>query len=195
MHEVTDEILQHLDESSIATMLENHRKEMRPSTHPQAILMFAKLAAHHTGEIERDRDDCYDFSHAMNFKALAACLAGYVDSEVQPSFEEPLRPDEEVRRLFARQVMEETNLHQAACMRNGLRRSFYDPVSDVFHLRLTKRRRRSALTLLDTPAQFELLDDATGGRLGEDTASLDDIMSAFASGAELILPCFGGHHS
>jgi hypothetical protein len=184
MRDVTDSLLQALSEDAIAEVLIEHRKAMRASVHPQAMLMFAKLAAHHTGEIGRQRDDFYDFAHAMNFKALAACLTRYVDPNTPSSFEEPLRPDEDVRRLFARQFMEETNLHQAACMRNGLRRAFYDPATDAFELRLTKRRRRSALTLVDRPAQMELLDDATGGRLQDEGASLDDIMFAFASGAE-----------
>ena len=184
MLDVTSQFLERLSKSAIEKMLVEHRKPMQASLHPQATVMFGKLAAHHTGEIGRQRDDFYDFSHAMNFKALAACLARYVDPQTSPSFEKPKRPDEDVRRLVARQLMEETNLHQAACMRNGLRRCFYNQTADEFELRLTKRRRRSALTLIDQPAQLELLDNTTGGQLQDERASLDDVMSAFASGAE-----------
>lgn len=184
MLDVTENILKLMSDDAIAQMLVEHRKSMYVSTNPQATLMFAKLAAHHSAAIGRQRDDYYDFSHAVNFKALAACLARYVDPNTVPSNDEPARPDAQVGRLFGRQLMEELNLHQAACMRNGLRKSFYDLNADRYELRLTKRRRRSALTLLDEPAQMELLSDTSGVRVWDKTTSPDDVMAAFASGAE-----------
>jgi hypothetical protein len=186
MLDVTELVLQRLSDGAISEALTEHSKPVQASKHPQAILMFAKLAAYHTSKIERQSDDFYDFSHAMNFKALTACLTRYVDPATSPSFEEPLRPDEDIRRLFTRQLMEETNLHQAACMRNGLRRTFYDPAADVFEIRLTKRRRRSALILLNPLAQMELLTNTTRDLLQDEDAPLDGIMSAFASGAEYL---------
>jgi hypothetical protein len=189
MYDVTDKLLGALTDSAMAEMLVEHRAPMHASAHPQAIFMLAKLAARPTREIGRQRDDLYDFSHARNFKSLAACLAWYVGPDTPVSFEEPLLPDEDVRRLFARQIMEETNLHQAACLRNRLRRRFYDPVADTFEIRLTKRRRRSALTLIDAAAQMELLGYVTGRRLQDEGTLLDDIMSAFASGLSISVSC------
>jgi hypothetical protein len=36
--------------------------------------MFAKLAAHHMYSLGKDRDEHYDFDHAMNFRALVTYL-------------------------------------------------------------------------------------------------------------------------
>ena len=111
---------------------------MARSRHPQAGLMFAKLAAHHSDNLGTVEDEFYDFSNPMNFWALATCLQEFIDPEIEPSFEEPLRPDQAVQHVFALQLMNETNLHQAACMRAGLRRSWYDVDQDYGELRLTK---------------------------------------------------------
>jgi hypothetical protein len=155
--DITDMLLPSLDEQSANANVATAKAEMARSRHPQAGLMFAKLAAHHSDRLGTVGDAFHDFSNGMNFRALTTCLREFVDPEVEPSFEEPLRPDQEVQQVFALQLMNETNLHQAACMRAGLRRSWFDVERDYAELRLTKRRRRSALTLVDAPAQEDLL--------------------------------------
>ncbi|QCN96647.1 hypothetical protein D3093_14990 (plasmid) [Azospirillum argentinense] len=146
--------------------------------------MFAKLAAHHSDKLGTAEDEFYDFNIAMNFRALATCLHEFIDPDVEPSFEEPLRPDQAVQHVFALQLMNETNLHQAACMRAGLRRSWYDVERDYGELRLTKRRRRSALTLIDVPAQADLLQTIMGLKDGQAEQSEDAVYFAFASAKE-----------
>jgi hypothetical protein len=182
--DVTDQIISHYAPDQFAKMLAEGREGFFPSSHPQAITMFAKLAAYHAGVIEKEGHDFYDFSHAINFQALANCLSNYVDPHVQPSLEDPIRPDEQVKRIFYRQVKEELNKHQAACITHGIRRCYYDIRQDSFHMRLTKRRRLSALSLIDNKAQLESLDLSTAGHLSSGQASNDDIFFAFASCAE-----------
>lgn len=184
MLDITDSLLPPLSDREMARTVTEAKQQIKPSRHPQAGLMFAKLAAHHTDCLGTNGEKYYDFGQAMNFKALATCLADYVDPSVTPSNEDPRRPDEEVRRIFALQLMNETNLHQAACMRNGLRRAWYDPEKDYGELRLTKRRRRSALALIDPVAQMDLLRFTMGWAAEEDVESTDAIYFAFASAAE-----------
>jgi hypothetical protein len=182
--DITDELLRSLDAPKIDQVVATAKRAMTPSSHPQAWLMFAKLAAHHTRSLGDERDEYYDFSHAMNFRALATCLTEFIAPAVEFSYEEPLRPDEEVRKLFTLQLMNEINLHQAACMRNGLRRAWYDPEVDRGELRLTKRRRRSALTLIDPVAQSELLRAFAGWNDLAEEPEDDDVYFAFASADE-----------
>lgn len=182
--DITDTLLPSLDEHSANANVAAAKAEMARSRHPQAGLMFAKLAAHHSDNLGTVEDEFYDFSNAMNFRALATCLQEFVDPEIEPSFEEPLRPDQTVQHVFALQLMNETNLHQAACMRAGLRRSWYDIEQDYGELRLTKRRRRSALTLVDAPAQADLLRTTMGLKGGQTELSDDAVYFAFASAKE-----------
>lgn len=182
--DITDLLLPSLDDQSANEEVVAARSEMARSRHPQAGLMFAKLAAHHSDNLGTAEDEFYDFSNAMNFRALATCLQEFVDPEIEPSFEEPLRPDHAVQHVFALQLMNETNLHQAACMRAGLRRSWYDVEHDHGELRLTKRRRRSALTLVDVPAQAGLLRTTMGLEDGQMELSEDAVYFTLASAME-----------
>ncbi|MGA8754874.1 MAG: hypothetical protein WB611_00865 [Stellaceae bacterium] len=110
-------------------------------------------------------------------------MSNYVTPTVEPSLEDPIRPDEDVKRIFYHQVMEEINKHQAACMIHGIRRVYYDIEKDRFHHRLSKRRRQSALHLIDTEAQREMLTTA----YNEQHRALDDaVFFAMASSAEHI---------
>jgi hypothetical protein len=182
--DITDMLLPSLDERSANATVAAVKVEMARSRHPQAGLMFAKLAADHSDNLGTAEDEFDDFSNAMNFRALATCLQEFVDPEIEPSFEEPLRPDPAVQHVFALQLMNETNLHQAACMRAGLRRAWYDVEQDYGELRLTKRRRCSALTLVDAPAQADLLRITKGLNDGQTELSEDAVYFAFASARE-----------
>ena len=183
--DITDMLLPSLSNKELEQTVTEAKQGMVPSRHPQAWHMFAKLAAHQTHSIDKDRDEHYDFDHAMNFRALVTCLTEFVDPSAEISFEEPREPDEAVRRLFAAQLMNETNLHQAACMRNGLRRAWYDPENDCGELRLGKRRRRSAISLIDPLAQLDLLSALrkmdTSLKLNLEN---DEVYFAFASADE-----------
>ena len=182
--DITDMLLPSLDEHSANANVASAKAEMERSRHPQAGLMFAKLAAHHSDNLGTAGDEFYDFYSAMNFRALATCLHEFIDPEIEPSFEEPLRPDQAVQHVFALQLMNETNLHQAACMRAGVRRSWYDVEQDYGELRLTKRRRRSALTLIDAPAQADLLLTKIGLKDGQPKLTEDAVYFALASAKE-----------
>jgi len=182
--DITDMLLPSLDEKSANAKVAAAKAEMARSPHPQAGLMFAKLAAHHSDNLGTVEDEFYDFSNAMNFRALATCLEEFIDPEIAPSFDEPLRPDQAVQHVFALQLMNEINLHQAACMREGLRSCWYDLEQDYGELRLTKRRRRSALTLVDAPAQADLLRITMGLKGGQTELSEDAVYFAFASAKE-----------
>lgn len=155
--DITDRLLPAFDEVSANANGVAAKAKMTRSDHPQAGLMFAKLAAHRADKLDTAEDEFSDFSHAVNFRALATCLHELIEPDVEPSFEEPLRPDPEVQHAFTLQLMNEINLHQAACLRAGLRKCWYDAERDIGELRLTKRRRRSALTLIDEPAHLDLL--------------------------------------
>ena len=72
--DVTDRILPHYSAEQTATALAKHREGLTPSSNPQAVLMFAKLAAYHAKQIDKEREDDYDFSHPINFQALGAPL-------------------------------------------------------------------------------------------------------------------------
>ena len=182
--DITDMLLPSLDEKSISEIVATTKMEMAHSRHPQAGLMFAKLAAHHSDNLGKVEDEFYDFNNAINFRALATCLHEFIDPAIEPSFDEPLGPDQGVHHLFALQVMNETNLHQAACIRNGLRRCWYDNDQDYGQLRLTKRRRRSALSLFDTLAHADLLQKETDLKVGEIDTSEDAIFFSLTSAKE-----------
>lgn len=183
--DITDLMLPSLDEHSANENVKADKAKMLRSSHPQAALMFAKLAAHHSDNLDEAEDEFYDFNNAMNFRALATCLHDFIDPKIEPSFEEPQRPDQAVQQVFAQQLMNETNLHQAACMRAGLRRAMLDVEHNYGELRLTKRRRRSALTLIDAPAQADLLRSTIDNLKDAQTEmSVDDVYFAYASAKE-----------
>lgn len=132
--------------------------DLPPSCHPQAALMFAKLATHNSGIISNNTGkEFYDFQHSINFQALATCLAKRIDPSVKHSFVDPLQPDKSVQAIFRLQVFEELNYHQAYCIINGIRKCFIGIDKDEYKMKLTKCRRRSALYLLNSSAQIEVL--------------------------------------
>jgi len=166
MLDVTDDILAQYQKKKITKLVET----LPASAHPQAALMFAKLAANHAERIDRESpNEYYDRSHAANFQALAECLSRRVDPGIYTSFEEAERPDPHVKTLFSYALYDEENLHQLACITHGLRRHIYDENADRFHMVLTKRRRKSLLLALNSAAQFDLLDSETGGLIDFDS--------------------------
>ncbi len=140
--------------------------------------MFAKHAAHQAHLLEQGPETLSDFSHALNLKALATCLTRHIDPNVTQLPDDPRRPDDQVKLLWRLQYMEELNRHQAACIVQGIRRAWFDPTEDVGQLRLTTRRRRSALRLLDAPAQLSRLDAVTRGDLRGRPITDDEVLLA-----------------
>ena len=59
-----------------------------------------------------------------------------------------------------------------------------DPAADRGELRLTKRRRRSVLQLLDVAAQMEQLHRATAGGLGGQPTDDDAVLPGLAGSVE-----------
>jgi len=187
MIDVTGQILQHYGAEDFEKFLTEQREGFTPSSHPQAVIMLARLAAYHANTIEKVQTNHPDFEHPVNFQALANCLSLYVDGRVQPSTEEPTRPDEVVKKIFYRQVKEELNKHQRACVIHGIRRCYWDTERDTFYLKLTKRRRISALHMINDQAQFEALRSLTDRLLnfqGPSSDDIDDIYVAYGSDLE-----------
>ena len=182
MIEITDGIRSGLD--ALARQGDDALRRLGPSRHPQAVLMFAKHAAHQTFLLGSSADVASDFDQALNQIALAKCLADQVADDAPQSLEEPRQPDPAVHRLWSLQYMEELNHHQAACLHHGLRTVWYDPAADRSELRLTKRRRRSALQLLDVAAQMEQLHRATTGGLVGRPIDDDAVLLGLAGSVE-----------
>lgn len=158
--------------------------QLGPSRHPQAVLMFAKHAAHQTFLLRSSAEVASDFDQALNQIALAKCLADQVASDAPQTSEEPTRPDTAVHQLWSLRYKEELNRHQAACLHHGLRTVWYDPAADRGELRLTKRRRLSALQLLDVAAQKAQLDLATAGDLVGRSMDDDAVLLSLAGSIE-----------
>lgn len=147
-------------------------------------MTFAKLAAYRSREIETKPQGFDDLDEALNFQALVACLADYVDGATEQSPHPPERPDPELHELYYLKLMEVLNLHQRACIKNRLWRLYYDPEKDTFHARLTRRRRYSALLALNAAAQLDLLNHLQENQLSKGQPSEDEVYFAFASSAE-----------
>jgi hypothetical protein len=180
--EITTRIRSGLD--ALARDGDDTLRRLEPSRHPQAVMMFAKHAAHQTFILSRSADVASDFDQALNHIALARCLTDRIAGDAPQSPEEPRQPDSAVHRLWHLQFMEELNRHQAACLQYGLRTVWYDPAADRGELRLTKRRRRSALQLLDASAQLQQLHRATAGDLMGRPIDDDAVLLGLASSVE-----------
>jgi hypothetical protein len=182
VQDVTDQLRPGLEQANRA--LREEIQALSPTSHPQAALMFAKHAAHQAHLLGQSTEVQSDFSYALNLKALATCLARHIDWRVSQSSEEPTIPDERVKALWGLQYMEELNRHQAACVLQGLRRIWFDAAADLGQIRLTKRRRVSALRLLDEVSQLKMLEGVTGGLLSESKITDDEVFFSFASSVE-----------
>lgn len=182
--DITDRILEGYTAESIAHRSAASRGVTARTKHPHAALMFAKFVANQSDRLGRASADFIDFDHATNFRTFVACLTRNLDPAVQVRPGGIVRPDEHVREMYFLQRMEEENLHQEACLRHGLRTCHYDMEGDSFELRLTKRRRRSALGLLDSLAQADLLEITYKEKHRNRTFTDDDVFFALASSSE-----------
>jgi len=184
MIDVTDRILAAYDAGTAGATTDKGDTPIIPSTSPVAAVTFAKLAAYRSRIIASKPLGFEDLDEALNFQALVACLANYVDDATEQSPKEPDRPDHELQHLYYRKLMDVLNLHQRACVKNRLWRMYYDKESDTFHARLARRRRHSALLALNTAAQADLRDQIHGNQLSSGNLSDDDVYFAFGSSAE-----------
>ncbi|WP_041262800.1 hypothetical protein [Citrifermentans bemidjiense] len=152
--------------------------------HPQAAEMFVKMAEHAVHHIGIGSADYEDYTVPVTGLALTNCLVACEKATITPSFENPLRPDPWVRETFIQQLMAELNLEQAARLRHGIWTCWYDPQSDRAHHRLTRRRRQSALLLLDKLAQPNLLQRLLGRSLQD--LSLDELCHVLMASPEVL---------
>jgi hypothetical protein len=182
--DITDRMIAAYDEGVAEETTDESDIPAIPSTSPVAAVTFAKLAAYRSHQIASKPQGFDDIDEALNFQALVACLANYVDDATEQSPNPPERPDHELHHLYYRKLMGVLNLHQRACVKNRLWRIYYDPEKDTFHARLTKRRRHSALLALNMAAEADLLDHVCENQLSNGQLSDDDVYFAFASSAE-----------
>ena len=183
--DVTDRLLQLYAETRPED-LKRAPEEPPPDLHPQAAEMFVKMAEHSVHHIGKGSTDYEDYTVPVTGLALTNCLVACEQAIVPTSFENPPQPDPWVRAAFFRQMMAELNREQAARLRHGIWRCWYDPQSDRAHHRLTRRRRRSALLLLDSIAQPILLQQLLERPLQD--LSLDELYHALAASPEMM--CF-----
>ncbi len=155
-----------------------------PELHPQAAEMFVWMTAHAVGHIDKGGAAYVDFTVPVTGLALTSCLVACELSGYTPDFSRPRRPDPWVRSEFNRQLMAELNREQHARLQEGIWRCWYNPQADVTHQRLTRRRRLSALTLLDARAKTALIQFVTSGPL--DGLSPDELYHAMAASPELL---------
>lgn len=149
---------------------------------PQAAEMFAYMSAHVAHEIDKYSRHYHDYSHAVNCLALANCLVACELSNIEPSFESPTLPDPYVKSTFTYQMMGELNREQYARISEGLWRVFYDTIEDCMHVCLSRRRRLSALGMLDAEAKKECLEHMSDQTL--DSVSMDELYYIMASSKE-----------
>lgn len=180
--DVTDDLLQQHAEASLD--LRRVPEAAPPDLHPQAAEMFVKMAEHAAHRIDKGITDYEDYTVPVTGLALANCLVACEQSPVLPSFGNPLRPDPWVHAAFSRQLIAELNREQLARLRHGIWRCWYDPQTGIAHHRLTKRRRESALLLLNNQAQPTLLQHLLGNSLQE--LSPDAFYHALAASPEVL---------
>lgn len=156
----------------------------RADLHSQAAEMFVWMAAHAVKHIVTGGADYLDFTVPVTGLALTNCLVACEKSDYTPDFSRPLRPDPWVHTEFGRQLMAELNREQHARLQQGVWRCWYDPQADFAHQRLTRRRRISALMLLDARAKAALLQTITGKSLADLTP--DEMYHAMAASVEML---------
>lgn len=152
--------------------------------HPQAAEMFIWMAAHAVGKIGDRAEHYLDYSVPVTGLALTYCLVAVEQSATKPDFSRPSRPDPSVHEAFGKQLIAELNKEQHARIQQGIWQSFYDIKEDVAQQRLTRRRRGSALMMLDARANMMLLEKLIGQNLSE--LSLDELNHAIASSPEML---------
>jgi hypothetical protein len=184
MIDVTDRMIAAYNAGGTEETIDKRTIRVIASTSPVATVTFAKLADYRSHEIARKPQGFDDIDEALNFQALVACLTNYVDDATEQSPNPPERPDHELQHLYYQKLMDVLNLHQRACVKNGLWRIYYDVEKDTFHARLTRRRRQSALLALNMAAQADLLNHLHKNQLSNNQLSDDDVYFALASSAE-----------
>ena len=181
--DVTEQILAKYGELP-GNALRRSQSQPPPDLHPQAAEMFIWMAQHAVHHIGRGTETYLDYTVPVTGLALSHCLVACERSRVAPDFSRPQRPDLWVKDEFSNCLMTEVNLLQAARLKRGIWRCCYDLSSDIAHHRLTRRRRLSALVLLDSRAQAALLQQLIGRSLGD--LSPDDLYHAFAASPEML---------
>lgn len=183
--DVTDLLLQQYAKKP-RDILSRKQEEAPPNISSNTAEMFVMMAAHAVYQINSGPDmvDYEDFSTPVVGLALTSCLVACEGATVPPSFDRPRAPDPWVREAFRRQLMAELNREQEARLRQGIWSCWYDIKSDRGHHRLTRRRRLSALTLLDNHAQPALLQQLTDRPLTD--LSIDEMHHVIAASPEML---------
>lgn len=180
MLDFTDEIVAALNAETGGRRV-NFPPQGQPSSHPKAALIYAKMVAHRTDQIRRNPSAWPDISHALNSQAFAASLAYGIEPNITTSFEEVSQPEDVAAAFYRLELLRAINRHQTSALRFGLWRQYYDPDGDRFEIRLTRRRRRSALRTLNGIAQFDLLDHNQNNVITKGSTTDDAAFFAFAS--------------
>lgn len=164
--------------------LKRRPPDLPTNLHPQAAEMFIWMAAHAVDKIGDQAMNYLDYSVPVTGLALTYCLVAVERSTIKPDFSRPSRPDPSVHVAFGRQLMEELNREQHARVQQGIWQSFFNIKADIAQLRLTRRRRGSALMMLDARAKAALLEMLIGRPLSE--LSQDELNHALASSSEML---------
>lgn len=161
MSDVTHHLVAALRASPAETSKE--LDQLSPSPNPQAAVMFAFHAAHAAKELAGRGDIHSEFTDALNIRVLAKCLAHHVDWTIAQDFTRPATPDPDVRKIWSLARNDENNRHQAACLLNQLWRMTDDIAANRAQIRLTTKRRMSALRLYSNVAELRGMGDVFGG--------------------------------
>ncbi|WP_434728513.1 hypothetical protein [Pseudomonas soli] len=167
-----------------AEALKRRPPSLPANLHPQAAEMFVWMAAHAVDRIGDRAEHYLDYSVPVTGLALTYCLVAVEQSTTEPDFSRPSRPDPSVHAAFGKQLMEELNREQHARVQQGIWQPFFDIKEDIAQQRLTRRRRGSALMMLDAKAKMALLEMLIGKSLSE--LSLDELNHAIASSPEML---------
>lgn len=167
-----------------AEALKRRPPSLPTNLHPQAAEMFVWMAAHAVDKIGDRAEHYLDYSVPVTGLALTYCLVAVEQSTTEPDFSRPSHPDPSVHAAFGKQLMEELNREQHARVQQGIWQPFFDIKEDIVQQRLTRRRRGSALMMLDAKANMALLEMLIGKSLSE--LSLDELNHAIASSPEML---------
>lgn len=167
-----------------AEALKRRPPSLPTNLHPQAAEMFVWMAAHAVDKIGDRAEHYLDYSVPVTGLALTYCLVAVEQSTTEPDFSRPSHPNPSVHAAFGKQLMEELNREQHARVQLGIWQPFFDIKEDIAQQRLTRRRRGSALMMLDAKANMALLEMLIGKSLSE--LSLDELNHAIASSPEML---------